>query len=112
MAVVIDQPAQRVLHAAECGGDLHQLPELDRAAEKPGCRDNEGKHHRRLAKKRREPDQVFLLFDQLQVIGQHLGKARVEVAALDRLAFVERNRLAVFAHANQVVAKVGLIALL
>ena len=70
-AVVVHQPAQRVLHAAKGGGNLDQLAELNGAAEKSRCRHHKRKHRGRLAKKVGEPDQVFLLFDEFEVVGQH-----------------------------------------
>ena len=91
---------------------MHQLAELNRAAEKARCGDDKRKHHRGLAKKVGKPDQVFLLFYQEEVIGQNGGKSRVKVAALHCFAFVQRDGFAVFAHPDHVVPKVGLNALL
>ena len=53
-----------------------------------------------------------MLFNQRQVVAQNRRKACVEVAALNRFALVERNRLAVFTHPHHVVPKVGFVALL
>ena len=100
------------MHPTKSRGDLHQLTELDGAAEKPRGRDDERKNRRRLTKKVGEPDQAFLLFNQRQVVAQQRRKACVEVAALNRFALVERNRLAVFTHPHHVVPKVGFVALL
>ena len=91
---------------------MHQLAQLNRTAEKPRCRHQERENDRRLTKKAGEPDQVFLFFDQLQVVGQHTGKASVQVFAFHLLAFVQCNRFAVFTHPNHVVTKVRLKALL
>ena len=40
--VVVNKPGQRVLHAAEGGGDLHQLPSLDGTTEKRGAATTKG----------------------------------------------------------------------
>jgi len=110
--VVVDEPAERLLHLAEGRDDLHQVAELDRAAEILLRPDDERKDHRRLAEERGEGHQVLLLLDEQQVVAQHVAETQVELAALDLLAMVERDGFAVLAHAHQVVPEVGLEALL
>ena len=111
-AVVVNQPAQGVLHAAECRRYLHQLAELDGAAKKSWRGHNKRKHHGGLAEKIGEPDQVLLLFNEREVVGQHRGKSQVKLGPLHAFAFVECDRFAVFTDPHHVVAKVSLVALL
>jgi hypothetical protein len=92
--------------------DLHQVAQLDGAAKYCVSRHDEREDHGRLPEERGEGDQVLLLLDQQQVVAQHAAKARVELSVLDLLAPVQRDGLAVFAHAHQVVPEVGLVALL
>ena len=93
-------------------GNLHQLTQLDGAAEKARRRHHKRKHHGCLTKEAGEPDQVFLRLDQLQVVAQQPGEAAVKLHALHSLALVQSYRFAVFPHPHHVVAKVGLIPLL
>lgn len=110
--VVVDEPAERILHASEGRIDLHQLTELDGAAEEARRLHDEGEDHRGLPKGGREGNQVLLLADQLQVVLQHRGEAQLELAVFDLFAAVERNGLAVFANPHQMVPEVGFVALL
>ena len=110
--VVVDEPGQRVLHAPEGRGDLHQFAELDRAAEEAWRCHYEREHHRGLAKAVGEPGQALLRGEQAQVVADHLAEAPVELVALHRFALVQGDGLAVFAHPHHVVAKVGFHALL
>ena len=105
-AVIVNQPAKGVLHAPEGGRYLHQLAQLDGAAEKAWCSNNERKDYRSLAEEIGEPDQVFLLFNQCQIVGQDCRKANVELRALYRFALVQRDGFAVLAHAHHVMAEV------
>ena len=65
-----------------------------------------------LAEEAGEPDQVLLRPDQTQVIAQQRQEAAFQVRALDLLALVQRDGLAVFAHPHHVMAEVRLKPLL
>ena len=91
---------------------MHQLAELNGTAEIARRRHDEREHHGGLAKADGEPSQVFLTFDQRQIVAQNLGESQIKLGALHRLAFVQCDGLAVFAHPNHVVAKVGFEPLL
>ena len=91
---------------------MHQLAQLNGAAEKTRRGHDERKHHGGLPKAHGEPGQPFLCPDELQVVAQHLAKAAAQLAFFDRFAAVQRNRLAVLPHPHQVVPKVGLHPLL
>jgi hypothetical protein len=79
---------------------------------KRGAIHHEGEHHGGLVEADGEPGQALLRLDQRQVVAQHRAEMAAELALLDRLAAVERDRLAVLAHPHQVVAEVGLALLL
>ena len=100
------------MHPAKRGVDLHQVPELDGTTEITRRGNDHREDDRCLAKETGEPDQVLLRLDQRQIIGQHCQKARVQMRFFHRLATVQGNRFAVFAHPHHVVAKVGFAALL
>ena len=111
-AVVADEPTQRLLHLAKGGRDLHQFPQLNGAAEVARRRHQHRKHHRCLAIARVEPGVAFLHPEQAHEVVEHQPEARLQRGALDCCTSVEGNGFAVFAHAHQVVAKVGFVALL
>ena len=110
--VVVHDPAQRIRDLPECRRNLHQLPKLDRAAEKARSGNDERKHHRSLTEESGEPDQAFLLADQRQIVAQHIAETLVQTLAFDALATIQRNRFGMLTHADHVVAKVGLELLL
>ena len=91
---------------------MHQLTELNRTTEETRSRHDEREHHCSLAKPHCEPGQIFLLFEQVQVVAQHGAKAQVQLGALHFFALVQRDGFAVFPHANHVVAEISLQALL
>ena len=110
--VVVNEPGQRVLHPPEGGRHLHQLPQLNRPAEKPGRGNDEREHHCRLPEPSGEPGNPFLCLDQRRRIGHHLGQTRPQAAALDGLAPIQCDRFAVLAHTQHVVPEIGFAALL
>ena len=105
--VVVNEPRQGVLHAPEGRGHLHQLAQLNRATEKARRCHDEGEDGGGLRKTRGEPGEVFLRTQQAHVVAQHIAKAHAQARLFHCLAFVQRNRLGVFAHPHQVVAKFG-----
>ena len=69
IAVVVDDPAERVLHLVEGRGDLHQLPQLDSPAKETRRGNDEGKDHGGLAKEVTEPCQALLLSLYISELG-------------------------------------------
>ena len=105
--VVVHQPGERVLHPPEGRVDLHQLAELDGAAEVARRRHDQREDDGRLTEEAAEPGQVLLVAHQPQVVGHHVGEAQVELPALHAFAAVQRDGLAVLAHPHHVMAEIG-----
>ena len=112
IGVVVDDPAQRVLHLIEGQAYLHELTQLDGTAEKARCGNDEGKDHGRLAEEIGKPAQALLLLDQIQVVAQGVAKTQANLRPLDALATVQGNGFGVLAHADQMMAEIGLQLLL
>ena len=112
IGVVVDDPAQRVLHLIEGRAYLHELTQLDGAAEKTRCRNDEGKDHGCLAEEIGKPTQTLLLLDQVQIVAQGVAETQADLSTLHALATVQGDRLGMLAHTDHVMAEVGLQLLL
>ena len=103
------------MHPAKGRGNLHELAQLDGAAKKARRGHNEWKHHRRLAKTHGKPSEVFLRFEQLQVVVQHKAKAQAQVLALDGIVLVTIRDpgllLALRADADRGMVEIGRVPL-
>ena len=111
-AVVLHEPAECALHPVKSRGNLHQLAQLDSAAEKARSRQDEGKNHRRLAEEAGEPHQPLLRADELKVITHHAAEPQVQLLAFHACAAVKRDGFTCVTHPHHVVPEVGLQPLL
>ena len=111
-AVVLHEPAECALHPIKSRGNLHQLAQLDSAAEKARSRQDEGKNHRRLAEEAGEPHQPLLRADELKVITHHAAEPQVQLLAFHACAAVKRDGFTCVTHPHHVVPEVGLQPLL
>ena len=112
LAVDVDEDRQRVLHAAEGIGGLHQAAELDRAGEIGRADHDEGKHDRGLRIAGGEEGELLLPRHDRQPVGDHVAEAHQQPVAFGALAVEQGDLLGVLAHAHQVEAEIGFVALL
>ena len=100
------------MHLSKRARNLHQLPQLNRSAEKARRCNDKRKNNRGLPKETGKPDQVLLCFDECQIVTDNGYKPRIELVSFNAFTFVQGNRFAVFTHAHHVVAEVCFVLLL